>query len=128
MKSIFKLALCLSLLSGCTKNSGPLLDNGAPSIAIFAPTIGAILTPGQPFPLRVSLTELQEIHFYRVVLHSPSTGFDVTLKNEHLDAVNFEIDEMVTMPNLQPGAYKLEVIANDHNGNSNKASVEVILE
>ncbi len=128
MKSIITLIILCGVLVSCSKDGGPQLDEEAPTIAIFAPVTGTILTSGQAFHLQVDLEENQEIHQYAVNLRTASMGFEVTLLNEHLDTRTFKIDQMVTVPNLPDGIYDLVVTASDHNGNSHQSTVEVVLE
>ncbi len=128
MKPIITILLLAIIVSSCSKDGGPILDEEAPSIYIFAPETGSIINAGKDFHLQADLAENQLIHQVYVMLRSDSLGFEVTIMNEHLDTQVLKIDQMVTAPQLPAGTYDLIVAAVDHDDNHHESTVPVVLE
>lgn len=124
MKNIFNTILFAITISftiiSCSKEN----DTEAPVITIESPTVSSTYIPGDTILIKVKITENDELHHIEADLYKNNT-VRIWSRSAHSHAKVYDINDAYIVKETDANStFKLEVVADDHNGNEAYKSIE----
>jgi hypothetical protein len=124
MKKIFNILIIAFVLSATLVSCSKENDAEAPVINIISPTISETFVPGDTIFIKINITENDELHHIDADLYRNNTT-KVWSRSAHSHAKVYNIDDAYIVKETDANStFKLEVMADDHNGNQASTSIE----
>jgi hypothetical protein len=123
MKPFFLLLSCLTLLliSACRETA--LEDIGGPEITVLSPTAQATFSSGTTISLQVRLSDEDELHNYSFHVRDQQNEETVFSYDGHEHGQEALLEQTFSLTVAKETALRLDVWAEDHNGNADSLSV-----
>lgn len=124
LKILPALLAFIALTISCSKEN----DTEAPQISIISPLATDVYVVGDTINIQVQITENDELHHIEADMFRNVTQ-KVWSRNAHSHEKIYNINDAYIVQEADTqSTFKLQVLADDHNGNANTVSVEFEIE
>ena len=123
MKPFFLLLSCFLLLSISACRETALEDFSGPEITILSPTAQATFSSGTNIFLNVRLSDVDELHNYSFHVRNQKNEEAVFTYDGHEHGQEALLEQTFSLTVSEETELRLDVWAEDHNGNADSLSV-----
>lgn len=114
--------------NGCSKGEQPAFDEEAPLVQVLSPSGNARFAKGSTVPITIGLSDNLGLHAYYIYMMDEGTGQPSLVEKRHIHASNWTVEQQFSIPQDAAGHFRLDIEATDHEYNTTRVAVPIIVE
>lgn len=127
LQGLSALGLILAL-NACSIGEQPAFDEEAPFVQVLSPLENARFAKGSAVPITIGLSDNLGLHAYYIYMMDEGAGLPSLVEKRHIHASRWTVEQQFSIPQDATGPFRLDVEATDHEYNTTRVAVPIIVE